>query len=157
MSRRTKTFLPRPKMSALRVIVFFENAELDLTILPELDVLHIIHACNHLWKEFETKDVKYRTLPEDDRELYVTPGNFHECRCSDSEAMLEDPYPHNIDDHHFYQTELPEGVEEKTVLYYEGGDLFMKKIVGGLHPLHDPQSPDTLTGMYARFDIVELA
>lgn len=144
-------------MAALRVVVFFENTELELRLLPWTDVLHIIHACNALWKNYETKYTKYRTLPEDDGDLYVTPGRFNECRCSDSEVMLEDEYPYNIDDHHFYQTELPLDIEEKTMLYYheeEGGYLRQKKLVGELHPLCDPQRPNVLNGMSARFDVV---
>ena len=144
-------------MAALRVIVFSENSEVELRLLPWIDVLHIIHGCNALWKTFETKYTKYRTLPEDDGELYVTPGRFDECRCSDSEVMLEDEYPYNLDDHHFYQTELPPDIEEKNILYYhEEGDGYLgqRKMVGDVHPLYDPQSPDALKGMTVRFELV---
>jgi hypothetical protein len=141
-------------MSALRVVIFFENAELNLVELPWTDVLYIIHGCNYLWKHHETEEIKYRTLPEDDGELYVIPGVFDECRCSHSEVMLEDPYPYDLDNHHFRYTTLPKDIHEKTMVYSETGDLFIKKLVGGLHPLYDPQSPDTLNGIFARFEIV---
>ena len=145
-------------MSALRVLVFFENSELDMNILPWIDTLHIIHACNALWKTFETEDIKYRTLPEDDGYVYVTPGNFQECRCSDAEARLEDPHPYDLDDHHFYSTELPVDITEKTILYYheeDDGILRQKKMIGEEHPLCDPQSPDALKGMTVRFEVVD--
>lgn len=138
---------PVPKMSALRVVVFFEGSELDISILPWSQRFPILHACNALWKCFETEDVNYRTLPEDDGELYVTPGKFHECQCSDAESKL--------DDHHFYSTMLPEDIREKNMLYDDGGLLVERKLVGGLHPLYDPMSPDALTGILARFDVVD--
>ncbi len=135
-------------MSALRVLVFFENAELDPTILS-LDEKHrIIDSCNALWKTAETKDVKYRTLPADDGELYVIPGDFDECRCSDSEVTLGDKLGEfDYDDHHFYRTMLPENIETKCILYVEDdGILRERKMVGDIHPLFE--------GLYARFEIV---
>lgn len=121
------------------------------------DRFAIIHACNALWKNYETKYTKYRTLPEEDGELYVTPGRFDECRCSHSEVMLEDPYPYDLDNHHFYCTELPEDIKEKDMLYYhEEGDGYLRqrKLVGELHPLFGPYRPEFLEPLKVRFDFV---
>jgi hypothetical protein len=127
-------------MSTLRVIVSFENSELDVNALPRSEKHRIVEYCNEIWKTVETETVKYRTLLEDDGYLYVTPGVFDECRCSDVEARLND-----YDDHHFNQTDLPDDIAEKTLLYDEGL-LRERKLVGEVHPLFDE--------MTVRFEIV---
>ena len=133
-------------MSALRVLVFFEDSELEVNALPRNEKHRIVRYCNEMWQTVETNNVKYRTLPEDDGYLYVTPGVFDECRCSDAEAWLDDYFGEfDYDDHHFRQTELPEDVNEKTLLYDEG-ILRERKLVGDIHPLFD--------GMKVRFEIV---
>lgn len=136
-------------MSALRVILFFENAKVETKSLSKEEWYTVIQAVNGLWKAAETPDVCYRTLPnEEDGELYVVPGAFGECRCSTAEVMLEDEY--DLDDHHFYPTQLPDDIHEKFMLYYheeEGGYLRQRMFVGEKHPLYG------LNGLMARFDI----
>lgn len=144
-------------MSALRVVIFSGDIELDVSNMSWDDRFAIIHACNAFWKTFETDEVKYRTLPEGDGELYVTPGNFHECRCSDAEMMLEDSFPHTLDAEHFYATEVPEDMREKTTLYYheeDGGCLRLRKLVGELHPLFGPYRQEFLESLKVRYDFV---
>jgi hypothetical protein len=136
------------KMSALRVIVIFENAELDVNILPEKELYRIAQRCNVLWETAETADVKYRTLLYEHGELYVYAGDFDECRCSEVEARLVDMLGElDWDDHHFNLRDLPEDVTEKTLLYQEDdGMLRIRKLVGDTHPLFE--------GMSVRFEIV---
>lgn len=145
MSSWTKTF--PVKMSAFRVIAIFENAELDISTLAWGQQVLIIRAANRLWKCAETPEVSYRTLPEDDGHLYVTPGVFDECRCSESEATLSDKLGEfDFDDHHFRQIDLPKDASEKTVLYDEGGLLVERKLVGYDHHV--------LEGLFLRFELV---
>jgi hypothetical protein len=108
----------------------------------------IVEAVNHMWSTLETPEVKYRTLPADDGYLYVTPGVFGECRCSDVEARLGDHSgDFDYDDHHFRHTELPSDVREKTILYDESGILRERKLIGDIHPLFE--------GMFVHFEVVD--
>jgi hypothetical protein len=115
---------PTVTMTALRVVVFFENAELPFSLLPWGVVCRMVEHVNALWKTAETPDVKYRTLPEDDGVLYVTPGVFDECRCSEVEARLGDMEGHfDFDDHHFHHTTLPKDIDEKYVVFAENDEM----------------------------------
>jgi hypothetical protein len=138
-------------MSAFRVVAFFEGAELDMNLVSWPDRHSIIEGCNALWKHAETPDVKYRTLPNDDGELYVFPGVFDECRCSDSEVTLGDKLGvFDYDDHHFRQTVLPEDVHEQHMLFMEeDGTLRERYLTKSTFPLLEP------TGMSVRFEYVD--
>jgi hypothetical protein len=134
-------------MSALRITLFFENGELDVNTLPwEIQRL-VIQTANRLWQSAETPTVKYRTQPEDDGRLYVTPGVFGECRCSEVEVTLPDKLGEfDFDDHHFEPTVLPEDVSEKKILYDSGGYLYERLLVGDFHPVFE--------GINVKFEMV---
>jgi hypothetical protein len=132
-------------MSALRVRVLFEDNELDMNLLSEQEKYKIAMACNQIWKTAETPDIKYRTLPYEDGELYVYAGNVGECRCSEVEARLSDTL--DWDDDHFHRVRLPEDAGKKTILYQEEDDMLRERwLVGSDHPLFD--------GLWASFEIV---
>lgn len=135
-------------MSAIRVRVLFEDNELDVNLLSEQEKYKIAKACNQIWKTAETADVKYRTLPYEDGELYVYAGEFDECRCSGVEARLKDTLGElDWDDDHFHRVCLPEDVGKKNILYQEeDGMLRQRWLTGSDHPLFD--------GMWVSFEVV---
>jgi hypothetical protein len=101
-----------------------------------------------LWQTANTAEVEYLALPGNDGELYVYPGYYDECRCSESEVNFACNERSGVDlgDDHYNHTTLPSDVIEKSILYTEeDGILRERKLLGDIHPLHD--------AMHVRFEI----
>jgi hypothetical protein len=137
-------------MSALRILVTFKNSELNVSALSWDEQVRIIRRANTLWKAIRTPEMNYLALPGKDGKLYVYPGYYDECRCSEVEARLPEALGEvDLDDHHFNRTTLPDDVTEKSILYTEdNGILRERKLVGDIHPIHD--------NMSVRFEIVTI-
>jgi hypothetical protein len=135
-------------MSSLRIIILSENSEVETSSLSWNERLRIIRSCNNLWESAKTPEVEYLTLPGEDGELYVYPGYYDECRCSEMESGLSERMGEvDLGDHHFQHTWLPEDVTKKSILYTEDdGILRERMLVGDFHPLHD--------SLFVRFEVV---
>jgi hypothetical protein len=120
-------------MSSVPVRIFFEGEEMDITLCTEKEIYEIVRAINSMWQAIEKDPIVFRALPTEEG-LCVFAGTVAECRCSEAEVLLEDPY--DLDDHHFCPGDLPEDLDEKTILVEDpDGRIHSRFLVGEFHRL----------------------
>jgi hypothetical protein len=117
-------------MSSVPVRLFFEGEEMDITLRTEEEIYEIMRAINSMWQAIEKDPMYFRALPTEEG-LCVFAGTVSECRCSEAEVLLDD-----LDDHHFIPGDLPEDLDEKSILIEDpDGRIHSRFLVGEYHRL----------------------